>query len=214
MKRFFLYKMASAIEDLARTYYPTEGSHGWNHIEDVVASGKRMLRAKGEKLTPEAEAALMFHDSGLYPNGLDNPEVRYGHERRGATVARRALKDMFDKETLLRIAAAIREHRGSYKGEYTSPLSDLVSSADRGKPDLGKKIMRSWTYGMEHGYSPERAARNVVEQVQMKYGTGGYARMPSYYQAVYQRALDKFHRDVDALTEKKVLEYVKKHQSK
>ena len=199
------------LKELAEGYYPEAGSHGWGHIEDVMSNAKKMLKAKHEQMTPEAQAAVMFHDSGLYPNGLDNPEVRGGHESRGARVARKALQRYFTKDQLRLIAAAIREHRGSYKGEYTSPLSELVSSADRGAPDIGKKIMRSYNYGLEHGWNQARAVRNVIDQLSKKYGRQGYARYPSYYRALYAKELKDFQRTADSLTPEQVLEHVAKY---
>lgn len=196
------------METLARKYYPQEGSHGWNHIEDVRNRAKAMVSNAGEKWTPEMEAAVLFHDSGLYPNGINAPEVRDLHESRGAAVARKVLKDRFSPKALNNIANAINEHRASYKGEFTSPISDLVSSADRTAPDIKKLINRSYAYGKEHGFSEARAYRNILECLKEKYGTGGYARYPKHYTEYYGDAIKDVRDSVDKLsisTIKKVL---------
>lgn len=40
------------------------------------------------------------------------------------------------------IACAVGEHRGSYKGEFSSLLSEVISAADRGLPNLNSIIKR------------------------------------------------------------------------
>lgn len=196
----YVEKQASEIEDMARPHYPTSGSHGWNHIEDVLANAKAMVEASGEKWTPAMEAAVMYHDSGLYPNGIDSEEVRDGHESRGAEIVRNELAGKFTPRQLRNIAAAIAEHRGSYKGLYTSKLSDLVSSADRGAPDLGAKIRRSYQYHIENHTPRRRIPDEVVAIIREKYGKGGYARFPEYYRKLYAKELAQFQQAASDLT--------------
>lgn len=198
------------IRALARPYYPDEGSHGWNHIQDVLRRAHRMSRDANEPWTPYASAAVMFHDTGLYPEGIDKPEMREGHETRGAEIARKALANVVDRSNLDLIAAAIAEHRGSYKGDYTSPLSDLVSSADRNPVTLEKAVRRSARYNAEHGVTGEQSYKNIASHLSEKYGHGGYARMPEHYQRTYAKALENFRTQMDKLTPEQVKDMLEK----
>lgn len=189
---------------LAKPYYPAEGSHGWNHIEDVLSSAKAMARIRKQRWSPEMTAAAVFHDSGLYINGTDKDEVREGHEDRGADIAGKRLQGLFTEEQLKRIKAAIREHRASYKGPYTSYLSDLISSADRGAPDMKSKLLRSYAYHMEQGETPEQAYKGIAEFLPTKYGPNGYARIPVYYRALYAKQLKEYQKQMSELTADKV----------
>lgn len=190
------------LERLAKKYYPAEGSHGWNHIEDVRARAKEMVSTAGQKWRPDMEAAALFHDSGLYPNGFTAGEDRIGHEDRGAEIARSELEQYFTKKRLARIMAAIREHRGSYKGTYTSPLSDLISSADRGRPDINAKIRRSVQYNFEKypDSTPDEVYAQVAAFLPTKYGINGYGRLPKYYRQTYKNELTDFQKQVMYLT--------------
>jgi HD superfamily phosphodiesterase len=186
----------------AKKYYDAEGSHGWNHIQDVLGRANLMVNPDNRQLSDPEIAAVLFHDSSL--RGGD----RKTHHIDSSKIAEKELAALFDQRTLKRISKAIQQHRGSYKGKYYSKLSELVSSADRGAPNLEDIIKRSYLYQTEHGYAdPEKL---VVEHIKSKYGRDGYARKPFYYQRLYADKLNKMYDDIDNLTTSEVLRVVGK----
>lgn len=195
-------KVPDRLIKAAEKYYDREGSHGWNHISDVLGRAGRMVAQDGRTLTDPEIAAVLFHDSSLRGGNRET------HHEDSAKLAEKELSGLFDPKTVARIAKAIREHRGSYKGKYSSKLSELVSSADRGEPNLNDIIKRSYLYQTEHGYpNPEKL---VVEHIKNKYSRGGYARRPEYYRRLYKDRLDAMYDRIDSITPEEVLSVVGK----
>jgi hypothetical protein len=108
------------------------------------------------------------------------------------------LKEL-SQEELSMVAYAVLEHRGSFKGEFYSPLSEIISSADRGKPDIEFIIKRSMKYNRQN-------VKNVYKHIKTKYATDGYAKYPDLYQEIFKDELKTFKKLVDDLTIEKILE--------
>ena len=185
------------IEAKARTHYPSEGSHGWNHIQDVLANARRMRR---RELLRKELAAIMYHDSSLMTGGRDT------HAEDSAEIARKELAGLFKKEQLSDIVNAIAHHRASYEGARSSKLEDLVAAADRPVPDLDKQVARSWKYHEELGEPEDLRARNVASHLKEKYGHGGYAygNAPKLYLKTYGKELRDIMSKFDGLTPESV----------
>ena len=179
------------LESLARPFYG-DGSHGWNHIQDVLSHARQL---KGAPLTEDETAAVMFHDSSL----TSGP--RETHADDSAAIARRVLGPLMAKRRVERIAKAIARHRASYKGRRYTFLDDLLSSADRNDPDdIRQYFDRSLRWGLENGLSDREAIDNAFEHIPAKYGRGGYAfsNAPRLYmkanRAKLERAWDEIAR--------------------
>lgn len=189
-------KKAEAIDDIearARLHYPAEGSHGWNHIQDVLANARRMRR---RKLLKKELAAIMYHDSSLMTGSRDM------HAEDSSEIARKELAGLFRRRQLEDIVNAIAHHRASYEGRRSSRLEDLVAAADRPVPDLGKQVARSWKYHEELGEPEELRAKNVAAHLKEKYGHGGYAyaNAPKLYLKTYGNELRDIMSKFDGLT--------------
>lgn len=188
---------ASDIEAKARLHYPAEGSHGWNHIQDVLANARRMRR---RELQRNELAAIMYHDSSLMTGDRET------HAEDSAEIARRELAGLFRKRQLADIVNAIAHHRASYEGARCSRLEDLVAAADRPVPDLAKQVARSWRYHEELGEPEGLRAENVASHLKEKYGHGGYAygNAPKLYLRTYGRELRDIMSKFDGLTPESV----------
>jgi len=193
-------KKAASNDDIlsmARRHYPAEGSHGWNHIEDVMASARRMRR---RELLKKELAALAYHDSSL----MTGP--RETHAEDSAAIAGEELRKLFRKEQLKDIMNAIAHHRASYEGRRASRLEDLVAAADRDMPDVDKYILRSYQWGMEHGMTPDEAVDNTFHHMPDKYGTKGYAykNVPKIYMDTYGDEVRKAQVGFDNVTPEQI----------
>ncbi|RLA81361.1 MAG: hypothetical protein DRG78_09345 [Epsilonproteobacteria bacterium] len=87
------------------------------------------------------------------------------------------------------VASAVMEHRGSYTGEFSYQLSELISSADRGYPDLELMIDRSLKYNKGN-------MNDVIIHIKDKFGEGGYAIYPDMYEKHFGEVLEKMRLDI------------------
>jgi hypothetical protein len=115
------------------------------------------------------------------------------HHTEGARILRESdifnqlcLKYDLSKEMIIK---AVEEHRASYKGQFSSKLSELISSADRGYPDLDIIVRRCILFYQGQG---EATLDKVVYNVKRKYA--GYAKYPTLYKTYFDRELLKFRR--------------------
>ncbi len=102
------------------------------------------------------------------------------------------LKEL-SKEELLQVAHAVLEHRASFQGEFYSKLSEIISSADRGAPDIKEVVIRSMHFNSAN-------AQDVYNHLQDKYGSNGYANYPKSYQKHFSKELAEFQKRVDNIT--------------
>ena len=115
------------------------------------------------------------------------------------------LKELSDKELEL-VAHAVLEHRGSFKGEFFSKLSAIISSADRERPDVAKIVIRSMLYN-------NADAQDVYEHMLDKYSTNGYAKYPTVYQEIFKKELQEFKKEVDNISVEKIMDIWKNRDS-
>lgn len=200
-------------------YKSNDSAHGVEHLEEVFSTAITILERVGYKTIPvedraSAFVAILFHDitattdrdnhqnSGAEAfDRMMNTVVRQSRNRsvRDAVIAGRYNID------INKAKAAIREHRASYKGEFTSIASEIVSGADRGIPqpteeNVKHKIDKSYKYHIEKLSEDETLARiNSLKHIKEKYGAKGYAKYPNIYEKAFKHELEAFKRLVDSI---------------
>ncbi len=107
------------------------------------------------------------------------------------------LKELSNQELEL-VAHAVLQHRGSFKGEFFSLLSEIISGADRGLNNLEEVIIRSCKYN-------NGDAKEVLDHIKDKYATGGYGNYPPLIQKRFATELKEFKKECDMLTLEEVL---------
>lgn len=122
---------------------------------------------------------------------------------------------MFSDKRRSLIAAAVREHRASYKGEYSTLLSELIATADRGAPNYEQTVMRSYGYTLHQIKSTEDVdgavinllpvAANVCAHLVDKFGVNGYCKYPPLYSLVFKDDLLAYQEKCDNTTVEDVL---------
>ena len=143
-----------------------------------------------------AEAAAYFHDM--------HASERDEHHTLAAKHVRTSEDEIFNqftKDERETIAQACAEHRASYTGIYHNEISEYLSAADRGKPDLDGLIRRSMKY-QKYKFpkaTEEERRRLVYEYLHDKYGSNGYIKYPPPYYKVYAKELAEFVAAVDRL---------------
>lgn len=175
--------------DLKPIYDRHDLAHKWDHAIAVTNLALDM----NEKLQLGIYKASIFiaglcHDIGLGDNGKN----RDLHHLIGVKVLQQlpGIMDLIDYWNIDPglIFSAIEEHRGSYTEEYSSNLSELISSADRLQPEERQLMVRcKQTYKeFEPGF----------QKIQEKYVKGGYARWPKIYIDYFGERLNTYQKNL------------------
>lgn len=151
--------------------------------------------------------AIVAYCHDLFADFRDNHhELVYQHLKTTKEWFMRGI-DTADREMLAR---AVREHRASYKGHYTSIYSEVLASADKGAPtSLLEMIERSCKYAKSKlNKTDTEATIHAFEHMKEKFGSKGYARYPSIYRQMYSESLRMQQMTIDGMripSEKEVL---------
>ena len=120
----------------------------------------------------------------------------------------------------MKMSSAIKEHRASYKGEYSSLLSEVLAAADRGAPDLNSTIIRSSKYYLEREPNSDlkTIAENVYKHLLEKFSRTGYMKYNAIYSSFYKKEINNMYVAIDNLNIDKVfnilIENFKKQEEK
>ena len=175
----------------AHFYKDGDEAHKIDHADDVCALALKINKNLDEKLII---LASYIHDMF---NAKDRPihnELAYEYVIR----AEDEFLKMLNQKELKEVAHAVLEHRASFKGEFYSELSELISSADRGEPDLEKVVIRSMKFNNGN-------AQDVYEHIKDKYGSKGYAKYPDVYVKIFKDELKLFQERADNITVDEIL---------
>ena len=173
-------------------YENSDEAHLINHADNVCDLALKINRECDEKLVI---LASYLHDMFNRDNRAKHNELAYKYV---LTADDKFLK-MLSGEERKQVAHAVLEHRASFKGKFYSPLSEIISAADRGLPDLDFIVIRSMKFNNGN-------ARKVYAHISRKYGTNGYAKYPDVYREIFSEELAKFRRLADELTVEKISE--------
>ncbi len=184
-------------------YLANDRAHRIDHAVDVVNEGIRIATVIGhEELIPGVIVAGYYHDvyrvDAAAHNFLAFKEVlsdsSYIIEIGGAET----------RLDVMSIATACMEHRATWTGDYSSILSKIIATADRGNPakvDTEERIRRSYLYAIDHlGYTNASAKAHAVDHIQAKYGAGGYMKVPLMYMRLYADTLVEQSNLIDNIT--------------
>lgn len=98
------------------------------------------------------------------------------------------------------VAAACLEHRASSRGVYSSAFSELMASADRGKPILTEKLNRAYVFAKDvYSMSDEEAFMKSIKHVREKFGRNGYQALPEMYKRYYEMELEAMYTEIEQL---------------
>ena len=125
-------ELLEELKPILESFYNNSEGHGIKHVTDVMYRALHYNEILNLKLNKrEIILASLLHDMYSESN-------RKTHHILGHDYVMYSLHEVFDGIDKERVAKAILEHRASYTGEYSSLLSELISSADRGEPNLMK----------------------------------------------------------------------------
>jgi len=173
--------MAAIISKVEPYYNLNDGAHKVSHAVDVMLLAMTLQKATMKGVIGYYEdrrniiASALLHDIFVH-RGRASHETAAVFELNFGT-----LKDWFtqiiEEFKLDRniVVDAINEHRASYSGAYTSIISEYVSGADRGRPDIDRlcKRVKSGTDATQD--------EHMIDHIIEKFGREGYARWSDSY---------------------------------
>ncbi|HHB94095.1 MAG TPA: HD domain-containing protein [Campylobacterales bacterium] len=185
-------KFKNEVRDYYKSYYENgDKAHLIDHADDVCTLALKINQKCDEKLVI---LASYIHDMFNAMHRPTHNELAYEYVKKSDD---KFLKELSKKERL-EVANAVLEHRASFKGEFYSNLSEIISSADRGEPDLEVVVQRSMKFNGN--------AHDVYEHIKDKYGVNGYAKYPEVYRKIFKEELAYFQKEADEITVGKILE--------
>lgn len=200
---FKILEPHATLDMEVRPFYKTNDSaHQLGHAREVAVKALGINGYLGTPYPAEVVAAAAYYH-----------DIRVDDRDEHHLLAGTHIDEKWDQSPALSkltaeqrkdIANACREHRASFKGTYSSLLSEIVSAADRSAPGCGDAIQvqidRAVRYGTEkEGMSPDEALRHGYSHIKEKYGTNGYARLNSVFRKYYAKELKEFQIAVDEL---------------
>lgn len=171
-------------------------AHRSEHFAAVEQCGNWINERKGYEYDPKLIVLVAwFHDLFAWE--------RVSHHTLSAefvlATKHEVFSDLTDSERLM-VSQACREHRASYKGDYSSVFTQMMSAADRGFPgDVGDILNRAVLYRLHLGHGLDEATDGAVEHIKEKYGSAGYAAYPAMYQELFGAELARQRESIDAL---------------
>ncbi|QOC54714.1 hypothetical protein pSALSNUABM04_254 [Salmonella phage pSal-SNUABM-04] len=194
-------------EQVIRHFYDfyryTDSAHRIDHIRSVISNVIRICYTNGwQEHLKLAIIAAGAHDI------FSTKELRAEHHIKGFTwvLDNKPLlmrKYKLTSDECYTIAYAVMEHRGSFKGNYNSIVSEIVAAADRGIPskdDVTNYISRSYLYARDNlEKSISNAKFHAVAHIQDKFGRNAYAKVPDWYHEMFARELAERRDLIDML---------------
>lgn len=181
------------LKKLAKPLYVPEGNNSWKHIQQVYDNASNIVNGlEHRKLTPEEEAAVLFHDSSVLQRGMSKED----HGIYGAQIAKEKLKQLgWRPKVIKKVMRAIEQHdsgKDTY-GKWDSPLGELLAAADANPPDPEWILNKSYVWGIRKRLEHKARLQNTITSIPDKYGINGdfYKVAPKPYMDFYGAKIDK-----------------------
>lgn len=181
------------IQDFSKYWEMNDEAHRLKHFSNVEECALIINHRAGLKFDlVMITYAAFFHDMFAWS--------RYNHHEMSAhwvlTTDYPLISFLPDIDKKM-LADACREHRASFKGEFSGKFSELINAADRELPgDVPAMVERAILYRMGKGYSREEALKPSIEHIKDKYSITGYGRYPQIYLDVFEADLLQQRQDI------------------
>lgn len=171
------------------------GSHGLNHLYEVYDFAMN-LNEIYDLNENEILYSVLFHD-------MFQKEDRENHHQLAHDWLMKTDLIPFDDLGMdrERVALATLEHRASYKGSYSTRLSELITTADKGIPNINDIVLRSFLYSKERNpkADDQELIQMVISHLVKKYGKNGYLKYNNIVAKMYKFRIDELHTIVDEI---------------
>jgi len=206
--------LESRLKEEVSSYYENNDlGHKLSHVNNVLTLAfniKDILKLNHVSLRDDLIImACYYHD-------MYSSSDRENHAKEASEYVMVYSRDIdsvcneLSEEDRLYVAHAVLEHRASYKGKYSSPLSELLSAADRGLPnavDILERVLKCTEdkncivkVEVEDADPIDKAVFHLRD----KFSSTGYARYNKMYQQAYPIGLYTLQRCFDNITKEHV----------
>jgi len=189
-------KLRNEIREFYKKFYESnDGAHQIDHADEVC---DLMLKMNTEMNLKIDDVLIYF---AAYIHDIYSDQFgRAKHHKLAAEyvlTSDDAILDSLSNAAKETISNAVLEHRGSYTGKFSSILSELISSADRGYLDFDKMIQRSLKFHRKAGMEEEVAMREVEKHMIEKFGRNGYAKFPVLYLKYFGDSFEELYDKIE-----------------
>lgn len=187
------------IKEFSPKWELNDPAHRQAHFDAVLECGLYINSQHDNQIANERDIVLVayFHDLFAWSR-VNHHQLSQGYVITTDHPIFEGIADV-DRDN---IAYACGEHRASFKGNFSTALSQLMNAADRELPKpLSEMMERSFAYNRHVNPNlPEREVAKIVHgHMKEKYGRDGYARYPEIYLKAFQKQINKLHDEIDAL---------------
>ena len=182
-------------EKLAPYYKSNNSAHQIDHAEAVADLAIRMAKKYlwGRIGMKEIITACYLHDIAEGINHDNHHTIAVSMLEKGVLSEWLNLLCYRYNMPKIRIIRAVLEHRASFEGEYSFIISEVVSAADRGKPDVEawvRRLIKSWIANY-----PQLNVVDIITKtfgfMKKKYGRNGYTKYPDIYREFFKEELEQ-----------------------
>ena len=202
-------------EDLVYRYRMNDRQHQIEHIDTVWENAKNILLEDivsgyaesvygkiDDRLILLLWTAVYYHDIMVWKDRKNH------HTLAGEYILNdKKLNNEFNRDELMMIYHAVVNHRASesFPSINYSYLTEVVRTADRGKPTLEAIIIRSNILGMQ----PNEETFKLLEHLVIKYGPDGYTyENDVYYKNRFKKEISKLEKDMVKLYKSLTSEWI------
>lgn len=197
----FMKELISLLLDDVREYYErNERPHDLCHVKEVMADVDKL--SKLVKLRDNYHRAALV--AAAWHDAFDHVDRKRHHSLASEHLIRNSESMMvrydLDADAMESAWFACLEHRASWEGAFTTMVSEVVSAADRGRPNLKSMLLKAFEYSKNKlGLSDDEAKERACEHMHEKFGSEGYARYPRFYQELYASEIDAVQLEIKSL---------------
>jgi len=187
--------MVSSIREFVKPYYEkNDRAHQIDHADDVFKLACDIANFVDYDRIDLVALASYLHDIQVYVDRANHHTLAYD------VVMSIELNEFFEGLSDLDrglVAFAVSEHRASYQVFYTSELSEIIASADRGEPVYDEIFARGLVCATSSGFADP--VKYTKKHMKEKYGRDGYAKYPDIYLLFFQYEIEKLWSKIDDL---------------
>lgn len=189
------------IEHFKPYYTGVDKAHGLSHVVKVMFLALKINKALNISRREDLIIiAAIAHDMFSYTHR----ETHHLEASRYISTTEDILISRLPTTDIIMISQAVAQHRASYDGPYYGWLSELISAADRGVPNLSSITRRVYSCAKDTSLifktdnmvlttesHEELYLERTLLHLKAKYGKNGYARYNNIYKRMFKNDLEK-----------------------
>lgn len=186
------------IEEFSSQWQLNDRGHRIEHFRAVEKCGNFINEKLGLGYDPKLIMLVaFFHDMFSFNQCRENHQLLSGL---WIETSKHPTLEGLSPEEITLVANACREHRASFKGEYSHEFSMLMASADRGFPGKVEGMLeRAILYRVDRGADEVSAREGAIAHLKEKFGSQGYAKYPKIYTMAFGDELENQRKLIDRM---------------